>query len=318
MPHHLVRFASLLVVLVAVIPPVAATPLDEATSTPDAIATPSPIIATTTPTLTEGTDTPVPATPTPAAITMDPDGPSFEVPPVGLAQAAAPSDWTTLYDQMDGPMPPPANGITSQDFQDDLDALDAMAADDFSVPAGPAWEVAQIEVAGFYPGGTPSAAPFPVRVTIYEDTTDNWRCPVTLPQGGLCDRSGGLPGLLVYEEQVPAERVQGYETGNLIVELEHPVALWSYGNREWVHGPWPPNPAEMPGHFWISVQPVISFPPQWAWQKRTSQAGNESAWRNPGGGFGRPQCLEWGYRVVTCGSAGGCWSRWRRGSGRRG
>jgi hypothetical protein len=48
-----------------------------------------------------------------------------------------------LYDQMNNPAPtptPPApGGVTSQDFEPELDSYDSFAADDFVVPAGQIW-----------------------------------------------------------------------------------------------------------------------------------------------------------------------------------
>jgi hypothetical protein len=40
---------------------------------------------------------------------------------------------------------------------------------------------------------------------------------------------------------------------------------------------------------------------QWLWTERTLQDFSESAWKNPGGGFGTPCTPSWGYRVTNCG-----------------
>jgi hypothetical protein len=48
-----------------------------------------------------------------------------------------------LYDQMNNPAhtptPPAPGGVTSQDFEPELDSYDSFAADDFVVPAGQIW-----------------------------------------------------------------------------------------------------------------------------------------------------------------------------------
>ncbi len=61
-------------------------------------------------------------------------------------------------------------------------------------------------------------------------------------------------------------------------------------------------PAVLPsGHYWISVQPDMDFATEgiWNWTMRTEAAGDEFAWRNPGGGWNNP-CTDWGSRS-SCG-----------------
>ncbi len=51
-----------------------------------------------------------------------------------------------------------------------------------------------------------------------------------------------------------------------------------------------------PGHYWISVQPVMSFSPngQWFWRRQLAPTiGIEFHWQNPGGGFGFQNALTW-------------------------
>ncbi len=56
-------------------------------------------------------------------------------------------------------------------------------------------------------------------------------------------------------------------------------------------------PLELPeGHYWVSVQPVMSYSQtgQWMWDKESSPTiGQEYYWRNPGGGFGIPGSQNW-------------------------
>ncbi len=100
--------------------------------------------------------------------------PTYAVQPqqsVASAPAAILSpEGAVLYDQTDSPG---TNSITSQNFEAVNDAFDNSAADDFQVPAGVAWTVNEVFVAGVYFGG-PGPAPS-VDVNFYAD-------------------SGGLPG----------------------------------------------------------------------------------------------------------------------------
>jgi len=53
-----------------------------------------------------------------------------------------------LYDQYDNPAPTPTppvySGVTSQDFEPELDIYDSFAADDFVVPAGQIWNITEV------------------------------------------------------------------------------------------------------------------------------------------------------------------------------
>jgi hypothetical protein len=54
---------------------------------------------------------------------------------------------------------------------------------------------------------------------------------------------------------------------------------------------------------WVSVQAKMDFSPggQWAWLDREqSQFMGPSAWKNPGGGFSVPQCVNFALRGPTC------------------
>jgi hypothetical protein len=56
------------------------------------------------------------------------------------------------------------------------------------------------------------------------------------------------------------------------------------------------------GWYWLCVQANMDFASggQWLWTERTVQSWSESAWKNPGGGFGTICTPSWGYRVTDC------------------
>ena len=56
------------------------------------------------------------------------------------------------------------------------------------------------------------------------------------------------------------------------------------------------------GHYWVSVQANMDFTVggQWGWTDRTVRSNSESAWQNPGDGFGTG-CVTWAARGNTCG-----------------
>jgi len=57
-----------------------------------------------------------------------------------------------LYEQYDNPAPTPTpptpGGVTSQDFEPELDSYDSFAADDFVIPAGQIWNITEVDVIG--------------------------------------------------------------------------------------------------------------------------------------------------------------------------
>ncbi|MCD4750365.1 MAG: hypothetical protein K8R59_13420 [Thermoanaerobaculales bacterium] len=166
-----------------------------------------------------------------------------------------------LYDQTDNPG---TESITSQDFEPANDSYDNQAADDFVIPPGDvSWTVEQIEVSGAYFNGTGPAPA--VNVRFYEDTA-----------------ATGLPSTQVYEALglVPADPGS---LGNFIIDLGGVPAFLSAGA------------------YWVSVQAVMDFgvSGQWGWTERTVQSNNESAWRNPPGGYGTG-CADWGPRTSGC------------------
>ena len=91
--------------------------------------------------------------------------------------------------------------------------------------------------------------------------------------------SGTLPGAVEYTalSVVPVDTF-----GDLAITLPVPAVLG-------------------PGTHWVSVQANVDFAGgQWFWSSRTVQANSESAWQNPGDGFGTG-CTTWSARGTTCG-----------------
>jgi hypothetical protein len=109
-----------------------------------------------------------------------------------------------LYDQMNNPAPtptPPApGGVTSQDFEPELDSYDSFAADDFVVPAGQIWNITEVDVIGEY--SEPPVQPDSFHVFFYAD-------------------SGTLPGTLVASRL--ANPFSGFKY--FVITLTSPVTL---------------------------------------------------------------------------------------------
>ena len=68
----------------------------------------------------------------------------------------------TLYDQMGDDS---GNGINSQNFEEQYDAYDDEAADDFIVPDGVRWKITEVDMAGYYNEGPADN----MTVTFYKD-----------------------------------------------------------------------------------------------------------------------------------------------------
>jgi hypothetical protein len=93
----------------------------------------------------------------------------------------------------------------------------------------------------------------------------------------------GLPGAPIYSE-LNAAYAQP-TTGNYIIPLHVPAVLG-------------------PGRYWLMVQANMNYYPvggRWEWKNRGALTGHESAWFNPGGGWGT-QCTEdWAKRWMCLG-----------------
>jgi hypothetical protein len=172
---------------------------------------------------------------------------------------AAPLD--VLYDQMGSPS---GTGTSSQEFEAAFSTYNDELADDFMVPAGVDWTVTGVDAAGSYFNGAGPAVSF--NVVFYDSTT-----------------SGGnaVPGTAL-----ATRTAQSYTEGGgvEVITLSSPVTHTAGG------------------HYWVSVQARMDFGAggQWAWTDSSGATSNSPAvWRNPGGGFGDPNCLDWNLRT-TC------------------
>ena len=155
---------------------------------------------------------------------------------------------------------PGTSSITSQNFETVNDIYDSFAADDFGL-MDDIWSVTQIDLLGAYYNGSGPASS--VNVWFYSDSV-------------------GLPGQIIYSALniIP---VNGLTTGSFSIMLPNPVVLFE-------------------GMYWFCVQANMDQNPygQWGWTERTITDFSESAWRNPGGGFGTT-CTSWQHRVTQCG-----------------
>ena len=172
-----------------------------------------------------------------------------------------------LYDQTDGAG---TGAVNSQNFETANDAFDNQAADDFVVPAGPAWTVQQVVVRGAYFNGVPSPGGPAVSFNVF-----------------FYANVGTLPSLLVpggAQLNSPYTNASGVFTITLPVSVSLPA-----GNT-----------------YWVSVQANMDYGAptagQWGWLNRTITSNSPAAWQNPGGGFATA-CTTWGARATTCGIA---------------
>jgi hypothetical protein len=156
-------------------------------------------------------------------------------------------------------------GSTSQNFEPDLDAYDSQVADNFYVPSRDTWQIAEVSVSGVFSG---TGIPESVNVFVYESSGAN------LPSTPVFTRTN-----ILY--------TAGPNRGDLIISLDPPISLGG-------------------GAYWLSVQANENFSTsgQWFWRNRMIASGTyPAAWRNPGGGFARSNCLGWGGRG-GCGLSG--------------
>ncbi|MDQ2806925.1 MAG: hypothetical protein M3Z04_08455, partial [Chloroflexota bacterium] len=133
------------------------------------------------------TATAVPNTATPAGTST----------PTPTATATVCGGSVVLYDQYNNAG---TNATVSQDFEAANDAFDNQAADDFVVPAGPAWTISEVDVQGVYFNGSGPAASF--NVYFYQDT-------------------GTLPGTQVYA----ATGLAYSGSTNFVIPLPSPAVL---------------------------------------------------------------------------------------------
>jgi hypothetical protein len=155
-----------------------------------------------------------------------------------------------------------AGSITSQNFEAANDIFDSFAADDFAL-MDMTWSILSVDVLGVYFNGPGPATS--VNVWFYSS-----------------DGAGGLPVDIVYTALNVIPSV-GLVDGSFSIPLPVPAVLTE-------------------GWYWLCVQANMDLTPggQWGWTERTVQSFSESAWKNPGGGFGTICTPSWGYRVTDC------------------
>ena len=182
--------------------------------------------------------------------------------PSMTGQGAGENPSSTLVVIYDQMDNPGTNSITSQNFETVNDIFDSFAADDFAF-MDMTWTIESIDVLGVYYNGSGPASS--VNLWIY-----------------TADGGGGLPTDIIYSalNVIPSA---GLADGSFSITLPAPVVLTE-------------------GWYWLCVQANMDYTTggQWGWTGRTVQSWSESAWKNPGGGFGTPCTPSWGYRVTNC------------------
>jgi len=155
--------------------------------------------------------------------------------PSALPQSvfAPPEAAVILYDQTNNPAPtptPPApGGVTSQDFESQLDNRDSFAADDFVVPAGQVWNISEVDVIG--ESSEPPAPPESFHVFFYAGNS-------TLP-GSLVATRLGNPfsgfGFFVITLTSPVTLTPGaYWISVQALENSSSSGYWFWDNRSLV------------------------------------------------------------------------------------
>jgi hypothetical protein len=167
---------------------------------------------------------------------------------VAVLGPAAAARAEVLYDST-----PSTFGIhpTVQDFEASLDESDAVAADDFTVPAGQTWTLQRAFVDGRQP---PPPGP---------NTTDTVNVALFASAGTLAAASP------IYSMQLSG--VPGTVYPDFTLDLPGVQVLG-------------------PGTYWFGAQAVMDFDSNvanvWFWGSVATQRGNKAAYRNPGDGFG--------------------------------
>lgn len=158
---------------------------------------------------------------------------------------------------------PSGNGAPAQNFEPAFDAYDNMGADDFVVPGGVNWSITQVDAVVTFSTSNLSTG---IDVAFFED-------------------SSGLPGAPV--ASFTSVGTFSFDGATLSVTLPSAVVL-------------------PPGTYWVAIATVMDFSPgnnQMFWSTRTAPTGLDSAWQNPGDGFGSG-CTSWNYTPI-CGVGSG-------------
>ncbi|MCZ7586934.1 MAG: hypothetical protein M5R36_28290 [Deltaproteobacteria bacterium] len=177
--------------------------------------------------------------------------------PVSLDRTGDPLDPLIICTELLEQPPTDDSSDVSQDFEVSLDDYDSFGADDFSVPAGVAWEIVRITIFGAAPSGDP-------------DNADDVRCAIF--DNGTGNVPDGVPGdpALWSDEFEPG--LAGYQ---------------QFGTRDLLLYP-STAPVLGAGTYWLSCWVRMSSDPfgQWYWEEATSSTGFTAQWINPGDGYG--------------------------------
>jgi hypothetical protein len=182
---------------------------------------------------------------------------------LGVASTAAflvfagPAGAAVIRDQLDLAS---ASGSYSQNATND-DAYDAQTADDFTIPAGPAWRLTELDVIGFDDCG--AQAWTTAGVTIFASAE-------TLPGAEVSTVAGLVP---IAQGDIGGQR------------FRYAVSLTAL-------------PALAAGTYWITVQPELPAPLDhcWDWGDTANASGSPAAYRNPGGAL-TPACSGLAWRI---------------------
>jgi hypothetical protein len=166
-------------------------------------------------------------------------GVTFASPPVidsGIAAAVV------LYDQSAN-----SSGVAtvSQNFEASLDAYDAQAADDFTVPAGKTWTLSEVDFLGVYFGG-----PGPAKsesVTLYRDAS-------------------GKPGAVVGTATLKCTD----NAGSFACKVPKKVSLKA--GKYWIS-------------IQANLDFAGGAGGEWGWGNQSTTEGTPAMWKNPGDGF---------------------------------
>ena len=161
----------------------------------------------------------------------------------GSSLAATHKPYVILWNQNDNF----GSGVNSQTYESSLSADDDAAADDFYVPSGQVWQIAEVDVTGAYVGGNGPASS--VQISIYKTKRKRPRTdPIHTYTVSCTDNDGSF---------------------QCILPTRH--ALMLYG----------------PATYWVSVVAncASTVCGQWQWTENTAVTGYQAMWRNPEGGL---------------------------------
>src|SRR5688572_32785893 len=139
-------------------------------------------------------------------------------------------------------------GWTSQDFEAAFDAYDNQGADDFVVPAGPAWSINEVITPGVDQPG-----------------------PVQFVNVQFFTNGAGVPGAVIPTCNYANIPTNDDGIGNLATPLS-PACVLVPGTY-WVS---------------VAARMDFGSSGQWFWGGSSSANGQPGKWQNPGGGFGTP------------------------------